>query len=601
MFLPAFAAATPSERPCVRIYFDRTPAPQVYWMGRTYALFAQNLLGHFPAWQQIVSPIELYRAGDIETCAATLYFGSFFENAIPAAFYSDFAKTRKNVAWMGYSIWRYPIETQRELFGHEYVRLTTLDRERLDPRGRPTFFRDIIYKGEKFSKFGEDVALRPGDWRSEVEFRAGFEQSLLKPSPLPAQLEGVEVLAQAQHNGTGERIPYAIRKKNRFFVADIPFSFMHESDRMLVFADLLFDILGEKPRHDGKYAVVRLEDVHPGVPLYQLESLTRALEAEQVPVNISLIPMFFDPLSRAPRPIRDREFVTMDRHPPFMDFIRSQQKKRATFIWHGVTHQYGRHENPHNGITGADFEFWDAIRGRPVAEDSVDWVLGRLEDGWEVLRRAGLEPLIWLTPHYQASPLDYAIFARVFSWNMGRAVYYNHRLTGLPAARPEQPLTFSSQHATSAEARRQAFRGVHAEIEFDLWNGQMYPYEIYGDVHGQRLIPENLGNCQPFISAHVVRPRTATEIIADARRNRVLRDVWASFFYHPFLVQTRDLGGEGAFPGDPSELRHLVREIKALGYRFIHLEDWARANIHPIRPEPIVFDTFPHAPHGEAR
>ncbi len=350
---------------CVRIYYDRSKTPESYWIGRTYAMFTQNLLGHFPEWQQIVSPIELYQVGEIETCEATIYLGSYFENQIPKAFLDDFAKTKKRVVWAGYSIWKYPSDDLAKLFGYEYGGLTALEPGKTDAEGRPAFFRDVLYKGEIFSKFGDFVKLDPTLWRSESEFRAGFEQVRLVPSKIPANRKGVQLLAETRHSLNGEKIPYAIRKDNRFYFADIPFSFMHESDRMLVFADLLFDILDEKPRHNGKYAVVRIEDIHPLIPLGDMDDILGVLREEKVPITISLIPIFYDPLFRYNRTTND-ELVTMDRHVGFMDLIRQLQSENATFIWHGVTHQYGRQKNPHDGISGADFEFWDAIASRPV-------------------------------------------------------------------------------------------------------------------------------------------------------------------------------------------------------------------------------------------
>lgn len=587
-----FAISWPFVRTkCVRIYYDRSKKPESYWMGRTYALFTQNLLGHFPEWQQIVSPIELYQAGEIETCEATIYLGSYFENAIPQAFFDDFAKTKKRVAWAGYSIWKYDPKTLARLFGHEYESLTTLDSTRLDRQGRPSFFRDVIYKGEVFSKFGEDVKLDPAAWNSEIEFRAGFEQVRLKPSQSPELLKNVEVLAQARHTLTGEMIPYLVRKENRFYFADIPFSFMHESDRMLVFADVLFDILGEKPRHNGKYAVVRIEDVHPLIPIADMDDTLNVLREEKVPITISLIPIFFDPLYRAERSPQE-ELVTMDRHVLFMDLIRQLKKENATFIWHGVTHQYGRNRNPHDGVSGSDFEFWDAVNNRPVKEDSAKWTLERLEDGWFTLLKAGVHPTIWLTPHYQASSVNYGIFARVFPWNIGRVIYYNHRLSGFQPRGKESELWFDPNNPGSSKSRFEALGSLKAQVEFDRWNGQIFPYEIYGDVHGQRVIPENLGNSQPFISSHVVRTRSVKEIVADAKRNLVLRDAWASLFYHSFLVGTIETGGRGSFPGDPAELRFIIQELKKLGYTFIDLNDWTRKSTTPIRPEPIVRDTL---------
>ncbi|MDX9732090.1 MAG: DUF2334 domain-containing protein [Bdellovibrionales bacterium] len=579
------------KQPCVLIYYDRSKDPADYWIGRTYAMFAQNLLGHFPEWQQIVSPIELYRPGEIETCEATLYLGSYFENAIPEVFYEDFAKTEKRVMWLGYSVWRYPQQKLAELFGYEYEGLTELDTNRKDEKGRPTFFKDVLYKGEVFPKFGEYVQIDPAIWRSKSEFRAGFEQVRMKPAEDGELTRGVQVLAQTRHSGTGEVIPYVLRKENRFFVADVPFSFMHESDRMLVFADLLFDLLNEKPRHNGRYATIRIEDIHPMLPLYDLEKTFQALRDEEVPIVVSLIPIFFDPLHRSERPAHE-EFVPMDRHKTFMSLIRGLKREGATFIWHGVTHQYDRVQNPHDGMSGSNFEFWNAIGSKPVKEDSPEWVLNRLEEGWFTLRKAGIDPVIWLTPHYQASTIDYAIFARVFPWNIGRVIYYNHRLKGLPQGIAQDALHFDPRKPANAQARKTHLGKISADIEFDRWNGQIFPYEIYGDVHGQRLIPENLGNSQPFVSAHVMQPRSVQEIIADAKRNLVLRDAWASLFYHTFLLGTIEVGGRGAFPGDPTELKYIVRELKKLGYQFIDLDKWARANVRPIRPEPIVRDTL---------
>ncbi len=586
----AAAGVDPSR--CVRIYYDRSDQPESYWIGRTYAMFAQNLLGHFPAWQQIVSPIELYQAGEIETCAATIYIGSYFENKVPQAFFNDFAKTKKRVAWLGYSIWKYPTKTLEQLFGHSYVGLTKLDSDRLDSRGLPTFFRDVLYKGETFSKFGDSVQLDPAVWRSKSEFRAGFEQAQLKPSADIENRRGVQILAEVRHGGTSETIPYAIRKENRFYFADVPFSFMHESDRMLVFADILFDILDEKPRHNGRYAVVRIEDVHPLIPLSEMTDVLKTFREEKVPITVSLIPIFYDPMNLAERGV-DEELVTMDRRVAFMDMINEIKKEKGTtFIWHGVTHQYGRSKNPHSGSSGSDFEFWDAINGTPVKEDSASWVTDRLEDGWFTLQKAGLAPSIWLTPHYQASSLDYGVFARVFPWNVGRVIYYNHRLKGLPSNVPEKELWFDAKRPQNAANRAKHLSEVTADVEFQRWNGQMFPYEIYGDVHGQRLIPENLGNSQPFISSHVVRTRSVEQILADAKRNLVLRDAWASLFYHSFLTGTIEKGGRGKYPGDPTELKKLLSEIKKMGYRFIDLQEWTNKNTIPIRPEPIVRDTL---------
>ena len=138
---------------CVNIFYDRSEDAS-YWMGRAYAIFLQNLLGHFPQLQQIVSPIELYRKGDTEKCRATFYLGSYFSSRIPQAFLEDYASTKVPVAWFGYSVWKLGDDLEK-IFGYRFEKITQLNREKLDEKGRPTFFKWIDYKGETFFKYGE--------------------------------------------------------------------------------------------------------------------------------------------------------------------------------------------------------------------------------------------------------------------------------------------------------------------------------------------------------------------------------------------------------------------------------------------------------------
>lgn len=559
---------------CVNIYFDRSPDP-TYWMGKTYATLVQNLLGHFPEYQQRVSPIELYKKGELQQCRANIYIGSYFNNFLPVDFINDYAVTKTNVAWIGYNIWQIGEQFEKAL-GYTYSHLSTLENDLLDDKGRPSFFKNVHYKGEVFFKYGE--------WKQN-EFLAPFEQTILKPSQ---RFPSAQVLATSENPVTGERAPYILRSKNHFYVADVPLSFMHEADRYLVFADILFDILDAKPRHNGKYAFLRIEDIHPLVPLSWLHNTSQVLKSERVPLNVSLIPVFYDPLKQYTRgPLE--EIVTMDRHRGFMSWVNEVKKDNATFIWHGVTHQHKRMANPHSGVSGDDFEFFDAVANKPISEDSVDFVLNKLEDGFEILKKAGIFPRIWLMPHYQASPLDYIIFGETFPWNVGRAIYYNHTSQGLSplSARAEANLWYSKNTPNANQLRRERFAKLSVQYESMIWSGQMFPYEIYGDVHGQRLIPENLGNSQPFVNDHVVSPRTKEDIVADAKRNLVLRDAWASFFYHPFLFVSYEQGGRGAYPGDASELTYIIREIKKLGYQFIDINNFIDKNTNIKRSEPV--------------
>ena len=174
---------------------------------------------------------------------------------------------------------------------------------------------------------------------------------------------------------------------------------------------------------------------------------------------------------------------------------------------------------------------------------------GHLRAGVEA---AGARAAAWETPHYQASPRASRVFARRFDWSVGRAVYF-------PAGAPESLLP----------------------------TGQFYPYEIFGDLYGQRLVPENVGNAQPYLNEQVLKSVTVDDMIRIMRRNAVLRDAWASFFVHPSMLDTAAFGGTAARPGDAGELERLVRAAREHGYEFVSLSDWTRRNLRPIRPEPV--------------
>ncbi len=562
---------------CVQVYYDQGPAD--YWIGRTYGVFTQNLLGHFPELQQIIAPIETYRKGDIENCRATIYIGSYFNNEVPVDFLTDYENTKKNVAWLGYNIWK--LENHSKIFGYKYKYLTKLNTENLDIDLKPTFYKWIDYKGERFFKYGDWSKADPNIFLSSFEMAAfEIENSVILPEAM-----GTQLLATATHNFSNDKLPYAFRNKNHFYIADYPFSFMHEADRYLIFSDLLFDILNLPPRHTKKMALMRVEDVHPLVPLDLLYLFTKTLTEQKVPINISIIPFFFDPLKLYDRK-SNQEFVAASQVPQFVQWINDIKKLNARFIWHGVTHQYGRIANPHSGISGADFEFWDAINNTSVPKDNTSWVLNRLFDGFTELNKLDIHPRVWLTPHYQASTMDNYVFSRVFPWNIGRVIYYNFEFKSKPLAH-DQKYWLTDIDPVKQKKRLDDFSTAEVSLTSNRFSGQIFPYEIYGDIHGQRIIPENLGNSQPFENTYVIHPRSVEEIVAAAKRNLVIRDAWASFFYHPFLFGNYNSGGRGAYIGDPAELVYVLTEIKKLGYEFIDIEDFANRNETRMRPEPI--------------
>jgi uncharacterized protein YdaL len=90
-------------------------------------------------------------------------------------------------------------------------------------------------------------------------------------------------------------------------------------------------------------------------------------------------------------------------------------------------------------------------------------------------------------------------------------------------------------------------------VDYSRSVGQFFPYTVR-DVYGAAVVPENLGNVVvEGLNNHVTRG--PADIIASAKRNLVVRDGVASFFYHPYLGVT--------------QLDQVVRGLKGLGYTFV--------------------------------
>lgn len=560
----------PIDPNCVQVFYDTSV--DTFKLGRTYSLMLINLLGHFPEYQQVIGPVELYRKGDIDRCHATFYLGSEFDNKLPADFLSDFKTTTKQVVWMGYNFWQLGTDFETE-FGYSATDYehTTIDytKKTPAPESIPGFYRDILYKGEIWPKQAEWDPANP------AVLEAPFEMAKLK-----TKLSAVAVvLGEAKHNITNEVIPWALqsKSKNRFFITELPFGYMHEGDRYFVFADLLFDFLKVQPKHNAKNAVLRLEDIHAMYELNFLDEAIAILKKYQIKPHISLIPIFNDPFfvagGTAAKPM-----VRIEEEPTFAAALKKYKTDGTGIIWHGVTHQYNSLKNPFTGASGDDYEFWNWITNSPVAEDNITYVLDKMDDGFNSLKQFDIAPKCWVTPHYHGSALDQVLFGHMFDWMIGRNVYSDPKITGLKTLDASKPLNFDLNNAATTQNRKDFFSGLQVATDPNFTQfGQLFSYEIYGDIYSARLLPENLGNVQPYLSDQVKIIRNVDKMLVNAKRNLVLRDVWASMFYHPFMLDGT-LNVENADATKPKDLERLVSGIQALGYKFINLDEYADAN-----------------------
>jgi uncharacterized protein YdaL len=131
-------------------------------------------------------------------------------------------------------------------------------------------------------------------------------------------------------------------------------------------------------------------------------------------------------------------------------------------------------------------------------------------------------PSIFEFPHYSGSATDYREVGDAFATRYERSLYFNGTLTG----------------ATTDHSRL---------------TGQMFPYPVV-DVYGTKVLPENLGSIEP-VAWNQYPARLPADIVRDARRNLVIRDGFASFFFHPFL--------------DLDYLKQSVEGIQSAGYTFV--------------------------------
>ena len=557
---------------CINIYHNETSAPPgPKQTGPINAIMLANLLGHWPNYELRVRPIKNFKKQDLEACKATFFLSVSPDPDLPEKFLDQFFKTKRAIAWIGFGVDKLNSTKFENTFGHRVSGRVSLDNP---DEENPAFYQYVSYKDSLFRK-SLDV--------TESGTFGAFEAVRFLPARANAR---EKVLADLIHNKTYHSNPYFLRSGNKFVVGDIPFSYMHESDRYFAFADLIFDIIDERPVRKTALAFARIEDIHANYELPLLSAAISTLQSEDVPVSIAHIPLFKDPFNaygagkfEKPQPATEvKEFVQL------VNKLKSD--KRNAIIWHGVTHQLGEHKNPHTGTSGDDYEFWDMVANKNVPNESAQQTLSRLESALPIFKAYDIEPRFWVTPHYHASALNNQVFADVFPWQVGRITYYASSFGAtftIPAVGREYSTTMKSlSRARIDELKRKSWEKVDKRSEEPLT--QMFPYEIYRDVYGQRIIPETLNYLSYATSEQTAFVRTADDMLADARRNIVIRDYWASFFFHPYIFSSRSDGGTGRFSGDTLELRKLVIGLKLLGYQFTSLDEFERS-LSPVNAE----------------
>lgn len=478
--------------------------------GRLHGILLANLLGHFKEADALLRPAQDYVAGALGACDRAAYIGTRWSAALPKTFLREAAAYPRPFLWLNYGVEALQNELGPEAFmaktGFIFRKVRDFDGPP-GPDGVPGFFRDIDYKGATFTK---KVRVTP-----EGRRRGSGELTVV-------DVADASVLAVARHSARPETAAYATRKGGFFYVADDPFLYTHERDRYLIVADLLFDFLGLPPRERARPAVVRLEDVHPEYDLRLFYRAVKALKSRGVPFAVSVIPVF------VPKGGAEAEGRPMTQRRAFLRALRYAQASGGTLLMHGYTHHVADEPGCPSLGSGADYEFWDRCRKAPLAYDSERFTRRRLEAGLGLFKEAGLQAVAWVTPHYAASPADSRLFGKLFARTLQRVTYF-----------PDGPSASTAAYAN-----------------------QFFPYTVYRDHYGQFVWPEDLGFV-PMPGADWGYD-TPEDIGESVRRTAVVRDAWASFFWHPQLA---------ASDGGLAKLEDTIDAIRSRGFTFVSLKE----------------------------
>ena len=492
--IPADARFPAEFSPRVRTLVLYDDSGQWGWLGELYATMTANLAGHFGRVE--AKPAAQYQRGEVEVFTALIYIGSTYDAPLPKPLLDDVLRASRPVIWVGDNILQ--LAQRSGDFGRRYGwRPVALDHSPV---------AEVRYKGTSLSRWSREAS---GIMRAQI-----LDGSRARP------------LASAVRSN-GSTFPWALRSRNLTYVGEVPFTYTSETDRVLAFADLLFDALA--PRTPERHrALVRLEDINPRTDPDDLRAAADYLHGKGIPFGFGLSPLYRDPQGREDEP---HELLLSDA-PEVVEALRYMEQKGGVLVGHGYTHQWDGASNPYNGVTGDDVEFYRVTEteggevrqlGPLPGDDSIAWSEHRLVAANREFAAAGLQaPRIFEFPHYAASDRAYRAAARRFAVRWERSLYFAGLLEGGP-------------------------------VDYSRVEGQFFPYVVH-DVYGSKVLPENLGSITPA-PWHSYKARQPADLVRAARANLVVRDGFAAFYFHTFL--------------DLDLLKQTVEGIEAAGYTFV--------------------------------
>ena len=526
-------AQTPAPR--TLILYD-APAGLYQKFGFATSIMLRNLLGHFDTTSIAMQPVETYTAGTMGNYDVVFYLGTSYDNGIPGAFLSDVdtnlkAAAPKTVVWFKYNLWKLAWDGNysfTQSTGITFNGLLGLNATPSSSNPAPGFYDTVSYKGESMVKY--------------YAYNAATNSVAADPdvgaTTLAAPAQSLVTISNSK-NSAAPPLPYVVKANKFWYFADSPLSYIGPRDRYLAFADLLHDILEQN--HATRYtALARLEDVGADVTTSSMKSLTDYLFKRTVPIPfaVATIPRYKDPFGTYNGGVP--EDIPLSMATNLKSALNYALSRGGQIVQHGWTHQSDNMVNNVSGVSGDDYEFWNMVTNTPLAAEGgqQSWSTQRMQNGLNELNGAGYSPIAWEAPHYQSSPLSMKSNMAIPAYKgkvYGRVVYY-----------------------TSDTPDLKGSSGV-----YDYAPGQFFPYVIKKDYYGQYVIPENLGNIEHKEGCSYCYDYLASDLVLNARFARTVRDGYASFFFHPYLLnaETKALGIDGM-----ADFRNTVTGISNLGY-----------------------------------
>ncbi len=402
-----------------------------------------ELMGHFRT-KTTIKGVNQYVKNEIRNYDFIFYIGYKLKNNVPKLFLNDVISSTKPIIWLNTGIIEFSKSYNlKKLYGFTVAGYDSIS-------------------GYNMVKSGNKVFTKGDEHTSVIQIT---DKNL------------VQVLAYAYSTKKKKETPYIIKNKNFILVGDSPFAYADETDRYLLFADMLHDILGEQ-HEESHSALIRIEDISPMDNPDKLRDIADLLSERGIPFLVSVVPFYVDPSAQTR--------VSMSDKPDLVDALKYMVKNGGSLVMHGVTHQY-------KGITASDFEFWDGMTNKPIKDETEAGIANKIEIGIQELMKNGLYPIAWETPHYTASFKLYRTILKYFS--------------------------------TAIEQR--------LAVE-DFEHSQYFPYIINNDLFGQKIYPENLGYIPLDNNKDISRAAVQNKIEA-AKTNLYVRDGFAACFFHEFL------------------------------------------------------------------